>query len=72
MCPSVEGSLRDLVHQVAHEENLNLNSFSNNGADAETKSAGGGTNNAFNVSTQLKLGSRLSDIQDSIKHIFEG
>ena len=57
MCPSVEGSLRDLVNQVVNEENLNRSD--------ENKPA-------FGLSTQLKLGTRLTELQDSIKHIFEG
>ena len=64
MCPSMEGSLRELVQQVTFDENLNRSGSENDKANLN------GT--AFGLSTQLKLGTRLSELQDSIKHIFEG
>ena len=79
MCPSIEGSLRELVLQIAAEENFNpSSSFINNQVgDATTSNAGAGgavnqSNSLFGMTTQLKLGTRLSEMQESIKHIFEG
>ena len=69
MCPSIEGSLRELVLQIAAEENFNpSSSFINNQVgDATTSNAGAGgavnqSNSLFGMTTQLKLGTRLSEM----------
>ena len=49
---------------MTFDENLNRSGSENDKANLN------GT--AFGLSTQLKLGTRLSELQDSIKHIFEG
>ena len=67
MCPSIEGSLRDLVHQVVQDDNLSRSGF-NNQDESEAKTGGIG----LNLSSQVKLGTRLTELQDSIRHIFDG
>jgi len=63
MCPSIEGSLRELVSQVVNEENLNRSSFNQDGSESKV---------GFGLSTQLKLGSRLTELHEQMRHIFEG
>ena len=67
MCPSIEGSLRELVHQVVQEDNLSRGGF-NNQDESDAKTGGMG----LNLSSQVKLGTRLTELQDSIRHIFDG
>lgn len=63
MCPSVEGSLRELVLQVAMEGETN----SNQGAPGATSQSK--NQSMLGFSSQIK---RLSELQDSIRHIFDG
>lgn len=52
MCPSIEGSLRELVQQVTFDENINRSSCEN---DRSVNNGVGG----FSLSTQLKLGTKI-------------
>lgn len=58
MCPSVEGSLKELVQQVAVEERSTIDQHN------QTTQLG--------LNSQVKLGARITEIQEQLKHVFEG